>query len=87
MITMTGFIKPGEIYAAQMEIIELLRDSDRKFKSLSEETKEFMAINPVTKEKEAGSFRKVDGVWVTEESYEEAESLNRPISEMVEGFD
>lgn len=80
---MTGFIKPSEIYAAQKKIVELLQKTGDGVTSLDEETRKFMMIHPVTKRKESGRFREVDGVFVTEESYEEAESLRRPMDEVV----
>ena len=80
---MTGFIKPGEIYSVQKTIVELLKENDMQFGELDEETREFMMLNPVTKEKEGGKFRKADGVWVSESAYEDAESMMRPVDEMV----
>ena len=80
---MTGFIKPGEIYEAQSTIIGLLRENDKDLKDLDEEVREFLQINPVTKEKSGGKFRYVDGVWVSEEGYEDADSLRRPIDDVV----
>jgi len=80
---MTGFIKPGEIYEAQSTIIELLKENDKDLKDLDEEVKEFLLVNPVTKKKDGGKFRYVDGVWVSEEGYEEADSLKRPLDEAV----
>lgn len=80
---MTGFIRPGEIFEAQSAIVDLLKGANKNLSDLNDETREFLLINPVTKEKEGDRFRYVDGVWVTESSYEDAKSLRRPLDDVV----
>lgn len=81
---MTGFIKPEEIYEAQKMMVNRLQESDTDYADLSQGAKEFLEINPVTKKKESEPFRKVNGVWVTESDFEEAERRKLPKIELLE---
>lgn len=82
---MTGFIKPREIMKAQEEIIKLTADNGDYVTDLDKGVREFLKIHPVTKEKEAKPFREVDGVYVTEEAFEKADKLKRPLEDFPEG--
>lgn len=76
---MTGYIKPEEIHQTQEAVVELLNKTGERLDEQSDALQEFMRIHPVTKEKESGYFRKVNGVYVTEQAYREADSMQRPI--------
>lgn len=81
---MTGFIKPAEILKAQATIVHLFQETGRDVSDMDKELHKFMQIHPVTKEKESEPFRKVNGVYVTERDFQDADQLNRPMNELID---
>jgi len=49
---------------------------------LPEEVQEFLRIHPVTKNKERKDFRYVNGVYITEEDFEEAPKAEQAIERL-----
>lgn len=85
------YLKPGEMYAVQMELVRLMRE----FKSVRSQylngdfqdlTEDFLNRNPVTGEPDAKGDRvvKVNGVWVDVESVMNADKVGLPIEQVTE---
>lgn len=81
---MTGFIKPETIHETQMWIVEQINGEDMSRGDVPEPVLDFLTLNPVTKETDGDYVRKVNGVYISEESYEDAPRLDRPL-DVLEG--
>lgn len=79
---MTGYIKPEEIYEAQKALVSYMEAAGEGAGDIPDEAYQFLLIHPVTKKKEWKPFRKVNGVYVTEEDFKEAEQLQLPLAEL-----
>jgi hypothetical protein len=79
---MTGFIKPAELHAAQELLVEYMESAGDGVNDIPAAAHQFLLVHPVTKKKENKPFRKVNGVYVTEEDFREAEKLTPALNEI-----